>query len=163
MENKQVIVKSTVRAQVSVNVPTLNLRRSWAKKGAVQKIPFDVLEQAYYEPGVEYLFKTGALYIDDMDVKIALGLEDPEAEAPTNIIEMNDEYAKKLLTGTALKDLRNEVEKLSHEQLMELARIAIDMKVTDYHRCEILKAKTGIDVMTASIARQEEEAEKSAE
>jgi hypothetical protein len=163
MESKQVVVKSTVRAQVSVNVPSLNLRRSWAKKGAIQKIPFDVLEQAYYEPGVEYLFRTGALYIDDMEVKIALGLEDPEATVPTNVIEMNDEYAKKLLTATALKDLRIEVEKLSHEQLLELARMAIDMKLTDYHRCEILKSKTGIDVMTASIARQEEEAEKAAE
>lgn len=155
-----VIVKSTVRAQVSINVPALNLRRSWARKGAIQKIPFDVLEQAYYEPGVEYLFRTGALYIEDMEAKIALGLEEPETKEPTNVINMTDEYAKKLLTATPLKDLRDEVEKLSHEQLVELSRMAIDMHLTDYHRCEILKNKTGIDVMTASIARQEEEAQK---
>ena len=66
MEN-MVSIKSTVKALVSINVPTLNLRRSWPKKGAVQKIPFDVLEQAYFEPGVEYLFKTGVLYIEDME------------------------------------------------------------------------------------------------
>ena len=148
MEN-MVNIKSTVKALVSINVPTLNLRRSWPKKGAIQKIPFDVLEQAYFEPGVEYLFKTGVLYIEDMEVKRALGLEDPEAEAPTAIIDLTDDYMKKLLTATPLKDFREEVEKLSHEQIKELVQFAVEIGVTDYHRCKLLQAKTGFDVMKA--------------
>ena len=162
MEN-MVNIKSTVKALVSINVPTLNLRRSWPKKGAVQKIPFDVLEQAYFEPGVEYLFKTGVLYIDDMAVKQALGLEAPDAEEPTAIIDLTEEFMKKLLTGTALKDFREEVEKLSHEQIKELVNYAVEIGVTDYHRCKILQDKTGFDVMRASVARKEEEAESAAE
>lgn len=162
MEN-MVNIKSTVKALVSINVPTLNLRRSWPKKGAIQKIPFDVLEQAYFEPGVEYLFKTGVLYIEDMEVKRALGLEDPEAEAPTAIIDLTDDYMKKLLTATPLKDFREEVEKLSHEQVKELVQFAVDLGVTDYHRCKLLQEKTGFDVMKAAIARKEEEAENAAE
>ena len=126
MEN-MVNIKSTVKALVSINVPTLNLRRSWPKKGAIQKIPFDVLEQAYFEPGVEYLFKTGVLYIEDMEVKRALGLEDPEAEAPTAIIDLTEDYMKKLLTATPLKDFREEVEKLSHEQIKELVHFAVEI------------------------------------
>lgn len=162
MEN-MVNIKSTVKALVSINVPTLNLRRSWPKKGAVQKIPFDVLEQAYFEPGVEYLFKTGVLYIDDMAVKQALGLEAPDAEEPTAIIDLTEEFMKKLLTGTALKDFREEVEKLSHEQIKELVNYAVEIGVTDYHRCKILQDKTGFDVMRAAVARKEEEAENAAE
>ena len=162
MEN-MVNIKSTVKALVSINVPTLNLRRSWPKKGAVQKIPFDVLEQAYFEPGVEYLFKTGVLYIEDMEVKQALGLEAPDAEEPTAIIDLTEDYMKKLLTGTALKDFREEVEKLSHEQIKELVNYAVEIGVTDYHRCKILQDKTGFDVMRASVARKEEEAENAAE
>ena len=162
MEN-MVNIKSTVKALVSINVPTLNLRRSWPKKGAIQKIPFDVLEQAYFEPGVEYLFKTGVLYIEDMEVKRALGLEDPEAEAPTAIIDLTDDYMKKLLTATPLKDFREEVEKLSHEQIKELVQFAVEIGVTDYHRCKLLQEKTGFDVMKAAIARKEEEAEGAAE
>lgn len=162
MEN-MVNIKSTVKALVSINVPTLNLRRSWSKKGAVQKIPFDVLEQAYFEPGVEYLFKTGVLYIDDMAVKQALGLEAPDAEEPTAIIDLTEEFMKKLLTGTALKDFREEVEKLSHEQIKELVNYAVEIGVTDYHRCKILQDKTGFDVMKAAVARKEEEAENAAE
>jgi hypothetical protein len=162
MEN-MVNIKSTVKALVSINVPTLNLRRSWPKKGAVQKIPFDVLEQAYFEPGVEYLFKTGVLYIEDMAVKQALGLEAPDAEKPTAIIDLTEEFMKKLLTGTALKDFREEVEKLSHEQIKELVNYAVEIGVTDYHRCKILQDKTGFDVMRAAVARKEEEAENAAE
>jgi hypothetical protein len=162
MEN-MVNIKSTVKALVSINVPTLNLRRSWPKKGAVQKIPFDVLEQAYFEPGVEYLFKTGVLYIEDMAVKQALGLEAPDAEEPTAIIDLTEEVMKKLLTGTALKDFREEVEKLSHEQIKELVNYAVEIGVTDYHRCKILQDKTGFDVMRAAVARKEEEAENAAE
>lgn len=162
MEN-MVNIKSTVKALVSINVPTLNLRRSWPKKGAVQKIPFDVLEQAYFEPGVEYLFKTGVLYIDDMAVKQALGLEAPDAEEPTAIIDLTEEFMKKLLTGTALKDFREEVEKLSHEQIKELVNYAVEIGVTDYHRCKILQDKTGFDVMKAAVARKEEETENAAE
>ena len=162
MENI-VNIKSTVKALVSINVPTLNLRRSWPKKGAIQKIPFDVLEQAYFEPGVEYLFKTGVLYIDDMEVKRALGLEDPETEVPTAIIDLTDDYMKKLLTATPLKDFREEVEKLSHEQIKELVQFAVGLGVTDYHRCKLLQEKTGFDVMKAAIARKEEEAENAAE
>ena len=162
MENR-VNIRSTVKALVSINVPTLNLRRSWPKKGAIQKIPFDVLEQAYFEPGVEYLFKTGVLYIEDMEVKRALGLEDPEAEAPTAIIDLTDDYMKKLLTATPLKDFREEVEKLSHEQIKELVQFAVEIGVTDYHRCKLLQEKTGFDVMKAAIARKEEEAENAAE
>lgn len=156
--NKMIDVKSTVKAMVSINVPSLNLRRSWAKKGAIQKIDADLLQQAYFEPGVEYLFKTGILYIDDMNVKIALGLEAPGAEEPTNVIELTDEYAKKLLTGTAFKDLKEILEKLSHDQLIELANTAIELEVTDYQRCKLLMDKTGIDVMKASIARKEDRA-----
>ena len=162
MEN-MVNIKSTVKALVSINVPTLNLRRSWPKKGAIQKIPFDVLEQAYFEPGVEYLFKTGVLYIEDMEVKRALGLEDLEAEAPTAIIDLTEDYMKKLLTATPLKDFREEVEKLSHEQIKELVQFAVEIGVTDYHRCKLLQEKTGFDVMKAAIARKEEEAETAAE
>lgn len=162
MEN-MVNIKSTVKALVSINVPTLNLRRSWPKKGAIQKIPFDVLEQAYFEPGVEYLFKTGVLYIEDMEVKRALGLEDPEAEVPTAIIDLTEDYMKKLLIATPLKDFREEVEKLSHEQIKELVQFAVEIGVTDYHRCKLLQEKTGFDVMKAAIARKEEEAETAAE
>ena len=75
-ERKDITIKSTVKAIVVMNVPSLNLRRTWQKKGAIQKIPMELLEQAIYDPGVEYLFRSGTLYIEDMEAKIVLGLEE---------------------------------------------------------------------------------------
>ena len=79
------------------------------------------------------------------------------------IIDLTEDYMKKLLTATPLKDFREEVEKLSHEQIKELVQFAVEIGVTDYHRCKLLQEKTGFDVMKASIAHKEEEAENAAE
>ena len=145
-ERKDITIKSTVKAIVVMNVPSLNLRRTWQKKGAIQKIPMELLEQAIYDPGVEYLFRSGTLYIEDMEAKIALGLEEPGTEVPTKIIALTTEEAEKLLKNTALKDFREKVASLSQDQANELVNVAIDLKITDYQRAQILKEKTGIDV-----------------
>lgn len=149
-------VKSTIKAIVVMNVPTLNLKKTWSKKGAVQKIPFDLLEQAIYEPGVEYLFKSGILYIDDLDTKIQLGLEE-EGEEELKILLIDDKTAKHLLENVPLKEFRETVEKISHDQAIELAKTAIDMRINDYQRAKILKEKTSIDVFGQIIKLQEEE------
>ena len=52
---------------------------------------------------------------------------------------------------------------MSHEQIKELVNYAVEIGVTDYHRCKILQDKTGFDVMRAAVARKEEEAENAAE
>lgn len=151
-----VIVKSTIKAVVVINVPSLNLKRTWQKKGAIQRIPMMLLEQAIYDPGVEYLFKSGILYIDDMNTKIALGLEEPETTQPTKIILLDNKMAKELLVNTPLKDFREKIELLSHDQLIELANIAIELGITDYHRIKILKDKTNIDVLNFVMENEKE-------
>ena len=78
MEIKDVKVWSGVNATVGLTAPTVNLRKTWEKKGSFQKIPFDALQQAMYEPGVDFLFKTGALYIKEKEINIALGLIDED-------------------------------------------------------------------------------------
>lgn len=145
MENKIVLVKSTIGALVTINVPSANFRRDWLKKGAIQRIPFNTLQEIIFDPGVEYLFKTGILYIDDMDVKIELGLEEVGATEPV-IKNYTEEDALKLLTATPLKDFRAEVQQMSIEQAKELVDVAIRHKITDYQRCKTLEEKTGTKV-----------------
>jgi len=82
MENKQVELISMVDAYVGIDVPDLHLKRLWERKGAKKKIPFEVLKEAIYDPSVDYLLRQGILYIEDLDVKIELGLEDEEAKEP---------------------------------------------------------------------------------
>lgn len=149
MENKQVKVTNMVNGRVRIDVPDLRLKRIWERKGAVKPIELDVLKQAIYDPGVEYMFKEGMLFIDDMDVKIELGLEPEGAKEAKNIIILDDNQKKRYLTVAPLHELKAILKKLSHEQRQELAQYAIEHEITDYERSQILKEATQINVLSA--------------
>ncbi len=148
METK-VKVKSLISSHVLLSVPELRLRREWEKKGAVKTIPFDQLEEAMYSPGVEALFTEGALGIDDMEVKIALGLEPPEAKEPVNIIILTDAQRERYLKNMPMVDFRQKVKELPQEQLVELAEYAIAHQIVDFDKSELLLKLTDIDIMGA--------------
>ena len=76
----------------------------------------DVLEEAMYDPGVEYMFKTGILYINEMEDKIALGLEPEGATKPENIIILTDDEKKEWMSSKKQSwELKTMLEKLSYE------------------------------------------------
>ena len=161
MENKDIIIKSTVRATVELMAPAINLRRTWSRRNAIQRVPYDQLVQAYYEPGVEYLFKAGILYIEDQETRIALGLEEPETKV--GVKSMSDAEMENLLLKMPISEFKEEIEKYTHDQLIEIAQLAVDKKIVDFHRCKILKEKTELDVLAIvqqKIADEEAEANK---
>lgn len=152
--SKAVIIKSGANAKVVLNVPYLNLRRRWPQKGAIQKIPFELLEQAIYEPGVEYLFKTGILYIEDDKTNIALGLKDEDGES--NLIILDNKLTEELLKKSNFNKFKETVEKLSYDQIVELAHSAVDFEITDYEKNQLLQEKTGLNVYRSVMERKEE-------
>lgn len=160
MNNDNVTIRSTAKAIIGLNVPSLNLRRTWYQKNSIQKIPMDLLEQAIFEPGVEYLFKSGILYIEDLDVKKKLGLENEEVTEPTKILLLDDKTIRNILFNYSLNDFKTIIEKLSHNQLIELANEAVRLKIMDYQKTKILKEKTDIDVLHIVIRKNQEEESK---
>lgn len=148
MENKQVMITNMVKSRVGINVPDLHLKRVWEKKGAKKPIDFDTLQQAFYDPSVEYLLREGMLYIDDQEVRVALGLEDPEDEE-TKIIILSDNDMNRYLTLMPSFEFKEKVGELGREQLQALVEYAIEHELTGYEKCEILKEKTGINIIKA--------------
>ena len=147
--DKKVKVKSLVSHKVLLSVPELRLRRVWEKKNAVMTIPFDQLEEAMYSPGVENLFREGILGIDDMEVKIALGLEEEDATEPTNIIILSDQELKRYLTALPIFEFKNKIKDLPRQQIIELANYAITNEIANFEKAEVLKQYTGIDIVSA--------------
>lgn len=147
--DKKVKVKSLVSQRVVLSLPELRLRRVWEKKGAVVLIPYEQLEEAMYSPGVENMFKEGILGIDDMEIKIALGLEEEGATEPTNIIILSDQELKRYLTVMPAFEFKEKVKDLPRQQIMELANYAITNEIANFEKSEILKQYTGIDVISA--------------
>lgn len=157
--NSKVEIINTVKAQVGFRVPNSNIRKQFRGKYARTIMSFEDLEQAFYEPGVSYLFESGILYIEDMEAKKRLGLEDEDATEPTRLIILNEKESKDLLTNASLKDFTAKIEILSTEQLRELAETAVDMEIDNMRKANILKEATGIDVLRRIRDKQEIEKE----
>ena len=151
MENnsRKVTVVCTVDHMVSVNVPAISFKREWIGKGAAQKIDIDTLEQILYDPGAKYIFDNGILYIEDLETKQELGLEPIDTEKPVNIIVLSDAEKRDLLTNKSLNEFKKTIDKLSVEQIIEVAQCAIDNKLLDLDRDEYIKSKCGRDIITA--------------
>ena len=155
---KKVKVVSLVSQRVILTVPELRLRRVWEKKGAVAIVPFEQLEEAMYSPGVENLFRNGILGIEDMEVKIALGLEPEGADKPVNIITLTDAERKRYLTVMPVGEFRAKVKELPIEQINELAAYAIAHEIMDFDKSEILKQYINIDIMSAIKLNRDDQA-----
>ena len=103
-----------------------------------------------YEPGVDYMFKTGILYIDDMEVKKELGLEPETATEPQNIIVLDEKQIKRYLTVAPFHEFKAIMDKLSKEQRTEMANYAVDNEILpSLDKSDYIKKAIGIDVMQA--------------
>lgn len=157
--SEKVKIKSLVSRSVSLINKELRVNRTWERKGAVTTIDFDVLEEMMYDPGTLYMFENGILGIDDMDVKVRLGLEPEGAEEPTNIIILTDEQRKEYLLTLSLNEFKEKLKELPTEQVRELVNYAVENEVpVDFTKADVLKRMTGIDILSAiRLNRQDKE------
>ena len=158
METRMVKLRNTTAQTVTIYSPAYNVKRTFPGKGAVQVLPFDTVEQLLWDNGFQYMIKTGMLYIDDMQTKIDLGLENPDAKVPTNIKVLTPEQMLTLLKVRTVEEFKKEVDTISVEQCNEIVKYAVENNLIDNDKVNYLKERTGKDVI-AMIARKRLEAE----
>lgn len=147
MEKEKVKVISTIGGLVSVYVPSIPFKREWISKGVEIPIEKEVLEQLMYDNGFKYMIDTGILYIEEMKIKKELGIEPEDAEVPTKVIILDDKKRRRFMVNLSLEEFKKEVDKLSREQIVELADYAIANRLTDYEKSEYIKEKCGRDII----------------
>lgn len=156
--NERVIVTSMVNGIVGITMPNSRIKKIWPKKGTKLPIEKDLLREAIYEPGVEYMFKKGILYIDDMDFKIELGLEPEGAKAPVELIPVDEKYLNRVLKLMPLSEMKAAINKMSDNQKKELLDYAVKQNDIQLDRLGVLKELTGIDILKViELDRQREE------
>lgn len=156
---EKVKIKSMVGHKVSVVIPELRFSRSWNAVGAIVSVDKELLEELMNNTGFYNMLTMGILYIEDMDVKKDLGLEPEDAVEPTNIIVLSDKDKRTYLTTLSLVGFRDKIKKLSNVQLQELCDYAIDNRLVDMDKCELLKEACGRDIIKAiTLKKQDEEA-----
>ena len=92
-----------------------------------------------YTPGFKYMIDTGMLYIEDMEEKKKLGIEPEDVTEPVNVIVLKDNDMKKYMTMYSAEKFREEIKKLSMEQIDALANYAIEHEIADFEKSEIIK------------------------
>lgn len=140
--SRKVMVKSNSNATVVYYLPDLNFTRTFEKKGAVKPIPFDVLAQGMYNDGAEAMFKSGILSIEDKEARIELGLEE-------DVVILDDNQKKRLLTIAPLHDLKETCKTLNEQQVLELVYFAIENELGNFDKASFLKDVTNIDIIEA--------------
>ena len=156
--NDRVIVTSMVNGLVSINRPEHRLVKTWPKKGTKLPVEKDALREAIYEPGIEYMFKNGMLYIEDMDFKIELGLEEEGAKAPTNIIPVDEKYLERLLKRMPVVEMKAAIKTMNGEQRHELIDYAAKQTDIQMDRVTAIKEITGTDLFKViELKKQQEE------
>lgn len=155
MDKKKVTVTSTVNGTTSIYLPHLNFKKEWPAKGAKNLIEADLLEEMMFDPGTEYMFKTGMLDIEDMDTKIKMGLEPEGAKEPVNVIVLSNEQMKRLLTTTPLNEFKSKMKKVSIEQVQNIVDYAIDNELAPLDKCDVLRDLSGTDILKAITLKRE--------
>lgn len=156
--NERVMVTSMVSGRIGLVLPRLHINKVWPKKGTKLPVEKDVLREAIYEPGVEYMFKQGLLYIDDMDFKIELGLEEEGTKAPTNVIPMDEKYMSRVLKLMPIAEMKKAISAMNDNQKRELIDFASEQNDISFDRMDVIKKLTGIDVVKViELKRSKEE------
>lgn len=145
--NERVMVTSMVSGRIGLVLPRLHINKVWPKKGTKLPVEKEVLREAIYEPGVEYMFKQGLLYIDDMDFKIELGLEEEGTKAPTNVIPMDEKYMSRVLKLMPIAEMKKAIGVMNDNQKRELIDFASEQNDISFDRMDVIKKLTGIDVV----------------
>ena len=158
--NENVIVTSMVSGTTILHLPQNGylVKKIWPKKGAKLPVSKDSLREGFYRAGVEAMFRNGDLYIDDMEFKIELGLEEPETKVPTQIIPLDEKYANRVLKLMPISEMRQAINKMSKEQVHELMDYAASQNDVQMDRLSAIKEITGIDLFKViELKRQREE------
>lgn len=155
--------------------PAYNVNRIFKGRGTTQVLPFEVVSQMLNTDGFRSMIDMGILYIESMEDKIDLGLEEPGTTEPTNIKVLTDAQKATLLKADTVDEFIKHLEGYTTEQVLTLVDYAVDNKITNIEKANILKELTGKDIISIiakrraeeeqdkEIARREAEAERAAE
>lgn len=146
----KIIIVSNTNSRVGVNLPEIRFSRKWPAKGSKVTVDKETFEQMMYDAGTRYMFESGMLYTEDLEVKKLVGLEPEDAEEPVNIIILDDKQKNRYMTVMPINEFITNIKKLGYEELQNLADYAIEHElVGDLKKCDEIQKLIGKDIIAA--------------
>lgn len=160
-KNGKVIFQSMCASTLVVHEPAFSVHVEFPGRGSVQAIPMETVRQLLWRQGFKNMITSGLLYINDMEDKIELGLEDPDTKVPTKIKVFTPEQILTLLKVKSYDEFVKEVESAPIEQANAIVDYAVEHSILDAQKIEFLKKVTNRDVIQLlNRKRMNEEAER---
>jgi hypothetical protein len=128
--------------------------RRWDKPDSVKKVPLEELRELINTAG-GYELLEGYLLIKDMEVREELGL-------PVDKTYILGEKEIKALLKKSVSVLTDTLENTTDTIREKIAHIAIDTKLADLDKLEVIKEHSGLDVLYMIQENKEAEKEKAA-
>jgi hypothetical protein len=154
-DNMMVEVINNSTGSVSYYSELSRMQRKWDKPDSKKKISLEELRELVSASG-GYELLENFLLIKDMDVREELGL-------PVNKEYMLDEKEIKALLKKSVDVLETTLENTSEAIREKIAQAAIDTKLSDLDKLEVIKEHSGVDVLFAIQEKKEEEKQEKAD
>jgi hypothetical protein len=145
----EVINNST--GSVSYYSELSRMHRKWDKPESKKKISLEELRELVSASG-GYELLENFLLIKDIDVREELGL-------PVNKEYMLDDKEIKALLKKSVDTIETTLENTSEAIRDKIAQAAIDTKLSDLDKLEVIQEHSGVDVLSAIKEKKEEEKE----
>lgn len=123
MENNFVKVRSESDSTIVINLPEMQLHRTFRKRGQEFLFARQDLMQAYYDPSVEYLFTHGFISTDDVEFKESVGLIQ---EGKDVVTLLTDKQKDRVIRLMPLSEVKQFLKTLNFDQITELTDYAIE-------------------------------------
>lgn len=153
-DNLMVEVTNNSTGSVSYYSEFSRTIRKWDKPSTTKKISLEELRELVGSSG-GYELLENFLLIKNMEVREELGL-------PINKEYMLDEKEIKALLKKSVDVLESTLENTSESIKEKIAQSAIDTKLSDLDKLEVIKEYSGVDVLFAIQEKKEEEKQEKA-
>jgi hypothetical protein len=150
-DNMMVEVINNSTGSVSYYSELSRMHRKWDKPESKKKISLEELRELVSASG-GYELLENFLLIKDIDVREELGL-------PVNKEYMLDDKEIKALLKKSVDTIETTLENTSEAIRDKIAQAAIDTKLSDLDKLEVIQEHSGVDVLSAIKEKKEEEKE----
>lgn len=141
-EQKLIKVTNRDAARVGYKIPDLNVRRQFAS-GETKSISLEELEKLSYVPGGKALIRN-YLMIQDKEVlnKLLDGGVEPE-------YFYTETEIRKILSSGTIEQLEDCLNFAPEGTIESIQRIAVELKINDINKRDLIAKKTGFNVTNA--------------
>jgi hypothetical protein len=154
---EKVKITSYSNGMLNLYIPELRVNRFFEKNGQSFLFDKDAVEEMFYYPAVENLFKKGILYIEDKEIRKKFGLEEENGSVSEDVVApISNATILAYLNVKPFNEFKEYVSKLPLIQQERFVSIAIEKKILDYNKINLLKELTGKDIIKIIQLNEEE-------